>query len=177
MPQFLQRLSPKQKDVLKTVLQLLAEALALFVLFRFVICIAYVPSGSMEPTIQKSSVLFVNRLKSPQKVQRGDILLFQSEEYGITMVKRVIGLPGEHVEVTDNGTVFVDGTALTEPYVQNTSPISGEFEVPEDCFLFLGDNRANSEDARFWVEPYIPFDKLVGEALVTLWPFDRFGGL
>ncbi len=104
--------------------------------------------------------------------QRGDIVVFHiANREGADLVKRVIGLPGEIVELRD-GRVFIDGTLLAEPYLtsfddSDEAPLS----VPEGHYYVLGDNRAVSYDSRF-MGP-IPMEQIVGKAWVSYWPLDR----
>lgn len=160
------------------ILPLGVEVLVIVFLLKVVFMLVLVPSGSMLPTIQKNSVLFCTYLHNMDKVERGQILVFDSEELGKTLIKRLIGLPGETVVIREDGSITVDGQPLEEPYV--VYPQMGqemEFEVPEGHYLFLGDNRAGSEDARYWEEPFIPTEKIKARARFTLWPLSRFGGL
>ena len=160
------------------ILPLGVEVLVIVFLLKVVFMLVLVPSGSMLPTIQKNSVLFCTYLHNMDKVERGQILVFDSEELGKTLIKRLIGLPGETVVIREDGSITVDGQPLEEPYV--VYPQMGqemEFEVPEGHYLFLGDNRAGSEDTRYWEEPFIPAEKIKARARFTLWPLSRFGGL
>ena len=105
-------------------------------------------------------------------------MVFESDELGKTLIKRLIGLPGETVSIREDGSIAVDGQVLDESYV--VYPQMGEemeFEVPQGQYLFLGDNRAGSEDARYWDEPFIAAEKIRARARFTLWPFQNFGGL
>ena len=104
--------------------------------------------------------------------QRGDIVVFHiANREGADLVKRVIGLPGEVVELRD-GRVFIDGELLPEPYLtgfddSNEPPLS----VPEGHYYVLGDNRGVSYDSRF-MGP-IPMEQIIGKAWVSYWPLDR----
>lgn len=136
-----------------------------------------VPTSSMYPTITPGDRIFSMRIHRPSSIERGDILVFHSEELNKDLIKRVIGLPGETVEVQSDGRVYINGEYLEEDYVSSFSDITGTFTVPEDCYLFLGDNRGNSIDARLWKNPYIPFEEIQGEGKFIIFPFDRFGKL
>lgn len=151
------------------------EVLVIVLLIKFVFFFARVPSGSMIPTIMEDSWLFATRIYNiEESVQRGDILIFTSDELGITLIKRVIGLPGEQVDIR-NGVVFIDGEQLHEDYVVNHSMENRSFTVPDGCYFFCGDNRTGSDDARFWDNPYIPAEKINGKAVFTIFPFSHFG--
>ena len=106
-----------------------------------------VPTGSMLPTIQLDESLVVLQPVFVKEYKRGDIVVFYCEDDPDTLlVKRLIGLPGEIVDVRD-GAVYVDGEPLYEEYLgSNDVNYSGTFFVPEDCYLFFGDNRAKMLD-------------------------------
>lgn len=154
-------------------IEILVLLFVIKVLFFFVV----VPSGSMIPTIDEASVLFATRVHDPTTLERGDIVVFQSDELGITLVKRLIGLPGDTVILDDEGKLSINGESVREPYVFHKSAMSAEFHVPEGCYLFLGDNRSGSNDARMWRQPYISGDKIQGKARFTIWPVGKFGEL
>jgi signal peptidase I len=142
---------------------------------KLIIFKIYVPSESMFPTIKIGDQIFVTKLYNKSNIKRGDILVFYSEELGDLLIKRVIGLPGEKVEVKADGSVFVDDKKIEEPYVKNHSEKTGIFNVPQDNYLFLGDNRSNSRDSRYWKDPYIGKNDIKGKARIIVFPFDRFG--
>jgi signal peptidase I len=182
------------------VLIVLAFALALL-LKTLVVQAFYIPSGSMEPTLKPGDRVLVNKLFD--SAERGDIVVFSdprpgpqpdrgivggflhwlSEGLGVArpadedFVKRVIGLPGETVELR-NGKLFVDGTQVDEPYLKGPPDTRdyGPVVVPEGKLFVLGDNRMNSNDSRFGLG-FVPIDKVVGEAFVTIWPPSRIGWL
>ncbi len=151
------------------------EILALLLIIKFLFFFVIVPSGSMIPTIEKPSVLFATRVHNPEKLQRGDIVVFESDELNLTLVKRLVGLPGDHVVLDEDGKMTLNGQPVEEEYVFYPSARAADFQVPEGHYLFLGDNRAGSNDARMWNEPYIPGEKISGKARFTLWPLSNFG--
>ncbi|MFD5498090.1 signal peptidase I, partial [Streptomyces sp. NPDC127091] len=98
-------------------------------------------------------------------VRRGDIVVVRSAELDRVVVKRVIGLPGEHVDVSADE-VRVDGRPLSEPYVVRRGGRSGSFDVPDGHLFLLGDNRARSSDSRSWRQPCLPISALLGTVLL-----------
>lgn len=145
---------------------------AVFVIFRFVIQLAWVPSGSMETTIPTKCALLGWRLPfvvSDVVPERGDIITFWSDELGKVLVKRAVGLPGEEVSFRD-GYVYIDGEKLEESYLpaQGITECDRTFVVPEGSVFFLGDNRTGSLDARFWQEPYVEISQLQARPFLAI---------
>ena len=154
-----------------------AEIIVLWLLVRFVFFLPIIPTGSMEPTIREHSLLFAWRVNDVETLERGDIVVFDSEEIGKNLIKRLIGLPGDTVVIGEDGSLTINGEAYPEDYVVNQMALPGEYHVPEGCYLFFGDNRANSLDARYWNNSYIPAENISGRAVFTLFPFSNFGKL
>ncbi|MCI5621661.1 MAG: signal peptidase I [Lachnospiraceae bacterium] len=151
----------------------------LFSLFlnRVILINAEVPTGSMENTIMPGDKLIGSRLAYLRKnPQRGEIVVFKyPDDEAQIYVKRVIGLPGETVTIED-GKVYINGVELKEDYLKEEWTISTgpyTFEVPEGCYLMMGDNRNNSWDARFWSNSYVSKDKILGKALYRYWPLNE----
>ena len=154
------------------------EILVLLFIIKFLFFFVIVPTGSMIPTIEEHSVLFALRVHDPEKLERGDIVVFQSDELDLTLVKRLVGLPGDHVVIGEDGSMILNGEPVEEDYVfyPDADPDhAGDFQVPEGHYLFMGDNRSGSNDARLWEEPYIAGEKITGRAVFTIWPLGTFG--
>lgn len=115
---------------------------------------------SMEPTLHDGQLVVTQRLLRTDDVRRGDLVLAESPDVGRRIVKRVIGMPNERIVIID-GLVVVDGHPLNEPYARS-STFNGQFRVPENAYLLLGDNRDASNDSRVWTEPYISRHQLSG---------------
>lgn len=121
-----------------------------------------VESLSMSPTLAPGQRLLARRLGAAQPLRRGDVVVVDSPEIGRPIIKRVVGLPGEHVDVDAAGMVRVAGRELAEPYVVHRGGRPGTFDVPAGHLLLLGDNRAASSDARAWRAPYLPVSAVRG---------------
>jgi signal peptidase I len=149
--------------------------IAAILINKFLFFQVSVPSESMYPTIKIGDRITTTRVYNKEKLKRGDIVVFYSREIGKTLIKRLIGLPGDNIKINELGQVFINEEKLDEPYVVNKSNKQGEFKVPENKYFFLGDNRAGSADARGWAEPYIEAKEIKGKAQFIVYPFNRFG--
>jgi signal peptidase I len=170
-------MSSINKFIKEWALPILFAIILAFLINKFVFFNVSVPTESMYPTIKPGDKIFVLRNYKPSSLKRGDILVFHSKEADEDLIKRLIGLPNETIEVKTDGSLIVNGKSIDEPYVKYKSDKPGSFVVPEGCYLFLGDNRANSVDSRYWENPYIPYDEIMGKAKFIIKPFDRFGTL
>ena len=170
----------KMNPVLEWVI-VIAIALAAALFINYVLIInSVVPSGSMESTIMTGSRMMGLRVSywfaDPQ---RGDIVVFKyPDDPSENFVKRVIGVPGDVVEIR-GGVTYVNGEELDEPYLNETpQPRNfGPYEVPEGHYFMMGDNRNNSNDSRFWKNTYVPREYVLGKALFVYWPLNRIGAL
>lgn len=129
-----------------------------------------VPSSSMEPTVKEGEYVLIRRTK---QIQRGDIAAFYSEEFHTYMLKRCIGVSGDVVDIRE-GNIYVNGEYVQENYVKAHTTESKTFIVPEDSYLFLGDNRADSFDAREWDRPYIAQEDIIGKLFLKVYPEIKF---
>lgn len=159
-------------DWVKTLVLYCILPLAIFQTFCFM---ASVPTGSMESTIPVGAQVLTVRVFNKDNIERGDIVVFDSEELGVVLIKRCLGLPGDKVVFDDMGRVFINDEVYRESYVSSRSDFVGEFIVPEDCYFFVGDNRAGSFDARYWENPYIHKDFVKGKGVFVIFPFSSCG--
>ena len=153
-----------------------AVAIALC-LNSFIIANSRVPSASMETTIMTGDRVIGSRLtyKLFDDPKRGDIIIFRwPDNEKILFVKRIIGEPGDTVEIRD-GQVYLNGseTPMEEPYIREPmEPEPGimRFTVPENAYFCMGDNRNESMDARYWHNTYVNRDKIIAKVYFRYWP-------
>lgn len=142
----------------------------------------YIPSSSMEPTLQINDRLIIEKMTYRfDDPKRGDVIVFnatdalKAQNFNEAFIKRIIGLPGDTVEVK-RGEVRVNGKLLREIYIKEKPNYNyGPVTVPEGNYLVLGDNRNNSYDSHYW--GFVPKDKIIGRAFVRFWPPQRMGGI
>ncbi|WMJ90350.1 signal peptidase I [Anaerocolumna sp. MB42-C2] len=145
-----------------------------FILNNYVIVNAQVPTGSMENTVMTKDRIFAFRLAYLfEDPQRGDIVVFPfPDDEKVNYLKRIIGLPGDTVEIKD-GKVYINNSKkpLKEDYLKETPTGSfGPYKVPEDSYFMMGDNRNISEDSRYWNNPYVKKEKILGKAIIRYYP-------
>lgn len=174
-----------KKEILSWIQILAAAAVIAYVLTTYIIANSTVPTGSMENTIMSHSRVLGSRLTYKfSEPERGDIAIFRypdDKEEGITTyyVKRIIGLPGETVDIVD-GKIYINGsdTPLDEPYLHEEMDMYGKdhlhYNVPEGHYFMLGDNRNNSNDARFWKNKYVPEEDLIAKVYLEYFPNPHF---
>lgn len=134
---------------------------------------------SMAPHIDSGEVVLINTMAYYfGHPARGDIIAFHHDAPTPEIyIKRVIGLPGDHIAI-DRGRIILNGTPLAEPYVFARYADSRSFPpvtVPQGALYVLGDNRAASDDSRFW--GFVPQDGVLGKALFGIWPLGHLGAL
>lgn len=156
-------------------LPILVAIILAILINKFLFYNVRIPSESMYPTIKIGDRITVTRVYDKSKLKRGDIIVFYSYELKDRLIKRLIGLPGDEIDIKENGQVFVNGNKSEEPYVVYKEDLGKQFKVPQGKYLFLGDNRSNSLDARRWENPYIDGKDIKGKAQFLIYPFKRIG--
>lgn len=165
------------KAFLTETISIIVIAVVLSLILRyFVIEARIIPSESMVSTLKIGDRIIVNRFiyffKDPQ---RGDIIIFEPppalNRNDEMFIKRVIGLPGETVEMK-NSKVYINGKALNEPYAVPLYYTYGPVTVPQDSLLVLGDNRNLSYDSHQW-NAWLTRDRVKGKAMAIFWPVGR----
>ena len=164
---------------------ILAALIVAFLVKTFLIQAFYIPSASMDPTLDIRDRILVNKLSYRlHDIHRGDIVVFERPDCAVRdpqikdLVKRVVGLPGDTVEAR-RGSVIVNGRRLDESYLPDgqTTADFGPVEVPAGKLWLMGDNRENSSDSRVLCggPTFIDEDSVVGRAFVRVFPVTRLG--
>ncbi|QZY53631.1 signal peptidase I [Crassaminicella profunda] len=140
-----------------------------------------VKGSSMYPTLNEYNYLIINKIPyMMHDPEKGDIVVFKSHLKTVDgkdkdLIKRVIGVPGDKIKVTD-GDVYVNGEKLDEPYINGDyTPGEVELEVSENMIFVMGDNRQNSLDSRDERVGPVPIETVRGKVLVRLYPFNKIG--
>ena len=161
------------RELVSWILLFVGAIVVALVVNKTVLANTEVPTGCMENTIHGGDRLFGFRLAYTfSDPERGDIIIFkypdnEKENY----IKRIIGMPGDKVEIK-KGVVYINGEELEEDYLKE-KPLEldfGPYEVPEDSYFVLGDNRNGSHDARRWTNTYVHRDKIIAKAIFKYYP-------
>lgn len=160
---------------LQDVLETLLLAAILFLVINTLTGRYQVHGQSMEPSLHDGQYLIASKvvywLHHPE---RGDVVVLDppGEQSAVPYIKRVIGLPGDVVEVREQR-VWVNGVALNEPYISAPPNYSGNWVVAEEQYFVLGDNRNNSSDSHAW--GLLARDRVLGKAIISYWPPETWG--
>ena len=159
------------RGTISTVLVVIA---AVVLISNLLLPILHIYGSSMSPTLTNGDIVAAMRYGS---YERGDIVAFYYNEQ--ILVKRIIGLPGEMVDIDADGNVSIDGEPLDEPYLTEKSlgecDIELPYQVPEGRYFVMGDNRGVSSDSRSSQVGCIAEERIIGELIFTLWPLSEFG--
>ena len=161
--------SEYQSNTRKEIFVLLFPCACILVAFFALCCRVYKTEGtSMEPTIEEHSYVVAIKYR---EINRGDIIAFKREDN--PAIKRVIGMPKDQIEITEEGEVKVNGQTLKETYVKtetNGEELTYPYEVPDNYYFVLGDNRADSLDSRYRTIGPIKEDEILGKVIFSLYP-------
>lgn len=160
----------KVNDLIQ-IICLIVSVVLVFLFFSQICLIKYIPSESMEGTILKGDIAFVNALSyKDREIERGDVVVFDASKNtskSDDFVKRVVGLPNDTIEIRNN-VVYVNGEQLYEDYTNGLPTLADSettFVVPENSYFVLGDNRVNSNDSRYWKNSYVEKDNIKGRVV------------
>ena len=187
--------SVRKKSVLRDWVESIIVAFLLAMVIRaFVVQAFKIPTGSMRPTLLEGDLILVNkfiygaripftdfRLPAVSGLKRGDVIVFiYPEDPKKDFIKRLVGLPGETVEIK-NGSIYINGQPLVGPvfnqrYYYNRGDLGSEgqkISIPKDSYFVLGDNSASSKDSRYW--GFVPRKYIIGKAIFRYWPLKTMG--
>ena len=172
-------MNEKIRNVISNVLYIAAVLLISFLIVRYVGQRTEVIGSSMVPTLEDGNQLITDKITYRfREPERFDIVVFPHEPVNEYYIKRIIGMPGETVEITDDGTILIDGKVLEENYgYGETRPQerTGQIVLGDDEYFVLGDNREVSLDSRYAEVGNIPRSLIIGRAWLRLYPFNEFG--
>lgn len=161
--------------VVREVIETLLLTFFIFWMVNSVVGRYRIDGSSMNPTLQDSQYLLVNNVSyffdGPE---RGDIIVFKHPSQDLNLIKRVIGVPGDHIEIS-NQIVTVNDIELDEPYIQADPTYDGVWDIQEGSYFVLGDNRNNSSDSHSWNA--LPEENILGKAMVVYWPPQDWSGV
>lgn len=184
--------SHRKKIIREWVESIVVAFLLAMVIRTFAVQAFKIPTGSMRTTLLEGDLILVNKfiygakipftqLRTPsfRQPKRGDVIVFvYPEDRKKDFIKRLVGLPGETLEIKD-GTIYINGQPLLDPvfnqrfyYNRGDFALEGQkILVPPESFFVLGDNSASSKDSRYW--GFVPRKNLLGKAMVIYWPIQR----
>ena len=171
------------KEIFSTILYILVVLLGTYLLITFVGQRTSVSGSSMEPTLSNNVQLILDKISYRfSEPQRFDIIVFPFQYAEKTFyVKRIIGLPGETVQIDLQGNIYINGQILNEDYGKETINFAGLAVEPitlgDDEYFVMGDNRNNSSDSRDPSVGNIRRSNIIGKAWGRIWPLNKFGVL
>ena len=161
------------RELFQWVAAIVAAVLIALAIDNFVIVNAQIPSGSMENTIMTGDRVIGNRFA----YSFSDIIIFRyPDDERQLFIKRIIGLPGETVEIRD-GKIYLNGSDEPLEDVQTKETMVGSYgpyTVPENSYFVMGDNRNDSKDSRYWTNTFVTKDEILGKAIFRYWPISEF---
>ena len=156
-----------------TVNALVVVAAVAALVATLVLPVLQIAGTSMEPNLQDGQIVL---LVKTDKLKTGDLCAFYYSNK--VLIKRVIATPGDYIWIESDGTVFLNGEALDEPYVVEKAlgecDVEFPYQVPENNFFVMGDKRETSIDSRSSVIGCVPEDQLIGKIICKIWPLSEF---
>lgn len=176
----MQSITPVQRpaslwSLLREFIETLLLALLIFLVVNTITGRYEVQSISMEPTLHEGQYLIVSKISYWfHPPERGDIVVLDppNGQSDIPYIKRIMGLPGEQVQMRD-GRLWINGVVVNEPYISGPPNYYKEWVLAEEEYLVLGDNRNNSSDSHIWGA--LPYDHIIGKSVFRYWPPEKWG--
>lgn len=162
------------REILEWVVTIAVAVLLAMAVHTWIGQLVVVDGPSMQPNLYTGEIVAAGKIEyRMSKPKRGDIVIVRFPDSDKNYIKRVIGLGGERLSISD-GSVFIDGKKLDEPYVAYPKrEVVDEFTVPADSIFVMGDNRIDSTDSRAGSVGPIPLNEVVGRAYSIIWPLNR----
>lgn len=164
------------RSIWSTISSLIVVAAIAIIISTMLLPVLKVTGTSMTPTLQNDEVLICNKLAEPE---RGDVIAFYYNNK--VLLKRLIGLPGDKIDIAEDGTVIVNDAELVEPYVSEIAigecDVEFPYQVPENRYFVLGDHRTVSIDSRSTSVGCIAEENIIGKVMVRVLPVKKFGML
>lgn len=164
----------QRKGLAKTVGILLVVAAVVVLVLTFLFPVVQVYGDSMQTTLYEGDVIIALKTSN---INRGDVIAFWYKNK--ILVKRVVAMPGEQLDIDREGNVYIDGELLEEPYVQQNAfgecNITLPYQVPEGRFFVVGDNRGVSVDSRSSLVGCVAMEQIIGKMVFRVWPFEKIG--
>ena len=155
-----------------TIYALIVVAAIAVLIATLVLPVVQITGTSMEPGLSEGDIVVLVKTKH---MERGDLCAFYYSNK--VLIKRVIGLPGDYIEMDSQGNVYVNGELLEESYLTEKAfgecDIEFPYQVPESQYFVMGDQRATSIDSRSTVIGCVPYDQMVGKLFLRVWPFSK----
>lgn len=172
-----EKYNSKYKKVLKSTVSSLIVVAAIAVLIAtLALPVLQIKGSSMEPTLNDEEIVVL--LRTP-RLKRGQLCCFSYQNK--LLIKRVIGVPGDSISIHEDGTVYVNGSALDEPYIIDKAlgecDVDFPVNVTDNHYFILGDHRSTSIDSRSSVIGLVEKEQIVGTIFFRVWPFDSFGSI
>jgi signal peptidase I len=161
-----------KRNIRNVICVLLATAGVIVLLSNFLFPVLHIKGNSMEPTLKSGQIVVA--LKNTE-INRGDMIAFYYNNQ--ILLKRVVGLPNERIELYEDGTVAVNGNILSEPYITEKSfgecNLQFPYKIPDGEYFVMGDNRETSIDSRSDTVGCISKENIIGKLIICVWPLDR----
>ncbi len=156
----------KTNGIFKEIVSYIFYVLIVYLLINFLVDKTEIMSGSMEPTLNTGDIVFFLN-DSVTGLHRSDIIEFNGhgEEEGKVLCKRIIGMPGDTISFDGDGGILIDGVPVAEEYIDGEITYAytrDSYAVPEDCYFVMGDNREDSFDSRYWSDPFVKQQDILG---------------
>ena len=168
--------SDYRKALIGTIDVLILVAAVAVLISTLVLPVLQITGSSMEPNLENGNIVMLVKTKN---FQTGDVCAFTWNNR--TLVKRVIGTPGDWVEMDEEGNVYVNGEKLEEPYVTDKSlgecDITFPYQVPDHSLFVMGDHRETSIDSRNTVVGSVDHQQIIGKVIMRVWPFKEIGSV